>query len=117
MLCQIKDYTYTISEVEPYEFEVLPGQKVFGQTDIVKQTIKILRSADLERKIKSLIHELSHAFQDAYGFVNIEWTKETLSNFDEVCLIDRYRIADRYFWEVYGIDILDYMDDGEYYED
>lgn len=112
MNVKIKDYWYTIREVKPYEFVVEPGKQVFGQTDVVKQTIKVLTYCDLERKIKSLIHELSHAYKDALGYVNIEYNEEVIPNFNEVCLIDIYLIAYKYFQRYYGIDICEYFDDG-----
>jgi len=41
------------------------GQSVLGQIDTMQYTIKLLKNQSMNRKIKSLIHELTHRLYGA----------------------------------------------------
>lgn len=74
MTFKIKDRTWKIKLVSQEEFIRTSEEKetfFFGQCDHVKQTIYILTDLTHEQAKQTLIHELTHAFMNVYGFGHI----------------------------------------------
>lgn len=68
MKIKIKDYEYTIVEVDDTDTDFVKNRKLvlYGQTIPEKQLIKIYKGLTPVRKKQTLIHELTHAFYDVY---------------------------------------------------
>lgn len=62
-----------------------PNKEILGRTDYLKQNIYIRNDIPFNRRRQTIIHELTHAFIDAYGFSMLEyWNEEQLCMFFEV---------------------------------
>jgi len=84
MKVKIKDYEYEIIEVSK-DSPLLKQEEdkiTFGQTDFENQKIYLNKDVAPIRLKKTLIHELTHAFAEAYGFA------ERLFNEEELCLFN-----------------------------
>lgn len=64
MKVKIKDYEYTIVEVDDNDANFIKDNELvlYGQTLYTKQLIKIYKDLSPKRKRETLIHELTHAF-------------------------------------------------------
>lgn len=99
MKVKINKYTYEIIETKADDLAVRDdkGNLCFGLTNYLSHKIFLLKDVSKARLKATLIHELTHAFIEAYGFVY----NETLNN-EQVCEFvalygaDIIKIADKY---------------------
>lgn len=99
MKVKIKDYDYEIIEVEK-DSTLLKQEEdrvTFGQTDFENQKIYLNKDVTPIRLKKTLIHELTHAFAEAYGFSERLFDEEELCLFSEAYLEDIISICSEYF--------------------
>lgn len=99
MKVKIKDYEYEIIEVAK-DSTLLKQEEdkiTFGQTDFENQKIYLNKDVTQIRLKKTLIHELTHAFAEAYGFSERLFNEEELCLFNEAYLEDVMKIVNQYF--------------------
>ena len=97
MKVKIKNYEFLIIEVNA--FEVTENVEfAYGQTDHVHQIIRINQELQPEQKRQTLIHELTHAFMQVYGFGQIteQVPVEIMCDFMGCYADDIIKIADSY---------------------
>lgn len=102
MTVKIKDYEYTIIEVDDTEQDFIRDNNLtlYGQTLYEKQLIKLYKDLPTLRKRQTLIHELTHAFFDVYlASCHI---KDTFDEEDIACFMATYsedilKIVNEYF--------------------
>lgn len=90
---KINNLTYTISQVDDKDNKDFYDKendclKLFGQTNYVEQTIKIWKFLTTERQRKTIIHELVHAFHDAY--LGSQHVKDKFDEEDICCFVESY---------------------------
>ena len=103
MKFKIKNYEYEIKEVDDTEKDFFTSDnelKIYGQTDYVKQLIRIYKDLPCQRKKDTLIHELTHAFHDVY--LAGQHIKDKFDEEDICCFIASYgedilKIVEDYF--------------------
>lgn len=102
MKVKIKDYDYEIIEVgrDSNLLKQEEGKITFGQTDFENQKIYLNKDISSIRLRKTLIHELTHAFLEAYGFSERIFNKEELCLFNESYMEDIMQIVDKYFCKI-----------------
>ena len=72
----INNFTWNVSFVKSFE------KAKFGFTRYLTQEIQVLDSLSKEEKLRTLTHELTHAFMSSYGFGQIdEWDIELVCDF------------------------------------
>lgn len=94
---QIKNYTWVIIEVE--EFKDSPENEIaFGRCDYVNQVIRINANLSKQQKRQTLLHELTHAFMQAYGLGQVSDTipVEVMCDFLGTYADDMVKIADEW---------------------
>lgn len=79
------------------EIDGKPHQMRLGLTCYVEQKIYIYQHMTRSRKRETLAHELTHAFVEAYGFYNSEFSEEQLCEFMAKYSKDINDICDQYF--------------------
>ena len=90
MKVKIKDYIYEIIEVDDTDTDFYKDGDLmlYGQTTYLTQTIKIYKNLPIERKRETLIHELTHAFHDAY--LTSFHLKDKFDEEDVCCFMSSY---------------------------
>ena len=83
----INNLNYKVMLVDPDNKEIRSedaNRINLGKTDCLNQTIYIRNDLNYNRRLSVIIHELTHAFIDAYGFVDIHnWSEEQVCTFNE----------------------------------
>lgn len=102
MTVKIKDYEYTIVEVDETDEDFYKdGElKLYGRVLYVEQIIKIYKHLSHVRKRQALIHELTHAFLDTYlagQSLTDSYNEEDLCCFMGTYSEDILRIVNDYF--------------------
>lgn len=102
MEIKINNNNYKIYEVPPdsEELKMKDGEYHSGITDFYKKEIYIADNLSDDAKRYTLIHELTHALIDSYGFLQVEWNDEIVADF-----------MGNYFLNIY--DILSKLSEGE----
>ena len=89
MKIAINNFTWNVSFVKSFDKEK------FGTTRYLTQEIQVLDSLSKEEKLRTLTHELTHAFMSSYGFGQIdEWTTEVVCDFISTYADSIVRLAD-----------------------
>lgn len=77
------------------------GNYRHGTCCFERNTIYIWRDLRKDRKISTLIHELTHAHIEAYGFYSFEeFNHEQICEFNAAHVLSITKIAQEYFTEV-----------------
>lgn len=102
MKVKIKDYEYTIIEVDNTDGDFYKNGdlRLYGQTRYVDQIIKIYKDLSPIRKRQTLIHELTHAFLDVYlagQVLTNKYNEEDVCCFIATYSEDILRIVNEYF--------------------
>lgn len=102
MKVKIKDYEYTIEEVDETnkDFMKEEGLVLYGQTIYSQQLIQLYKNLTPIRKRQTLIHELVHAFHDVYlasQHVKDKYDEEDICCFMATYSEDILKIVDAYF--------------------
>lgn len=79
------------------EFEGKPHVMRLGLTEYREQKIYLYKDMSEERKRSVLIHELTHAFIEAYGFYQNEFNEEQLCEFMAIYSNKINKICNKYF--------------------
>lgn len=102
MKVKIKDLEYEIIEESDGEkvFKDKDGMMRLGLTQYQEQKIYLLAEMSVNRKKRVLIHELTHAFIEAYGMGMIEeFNDEQVCEFVATHSREINAICDKYFGE------------------
>lgn len=76
MIVTINNFNWNVSFVKSFDKEK------FGTTRYLTQEIQVLDSLSREETRRTLIHELTHAFINSYGFGQVdEWGTEVVCDF------------------------------------
>lgn len=72
-----------IKVIEPDDDRLLmpDGHYHFGVTNFKEKEIYIANNLKDETMTNTLIHELTHAFIDSYGLLQVEWNDEIVADF------------------------------------
>ena len=93
----IKNMIYKIIQVDEEHKELKTDEQdkvILGKTMTLEQKILIRRDLQPVRKLNVLIHELTHAFIDVYGYTEMEkWNEEQLCTFNEAFASDIVSLA------------------------
>lgn len=83
MELKINNNTYKIFFVNPDDtrLQMEDGEYHFGITDFNKKEIYIANNLNKDTLRYTLIHELTHAVIDSYGFLQVEWNDEIVADF------------------------------------
>lgn len=83
MEIKINNNTYKIYAVAPdsEKLKMEDGEYHSGITDFNKKEIYIADNLSNDAKRYTLIHELTHALIDSYGFLQVEWDDEIVADF------------------------------------
>lgn len=97
----IKDYNYEIIECGNDDARFYKDGEIilFGEVDYIRQEIRLYKHLTYRRKREALIHELTHAFLDAYmggSHIKGEYNEEDLCCFMSAYSEDIIKITDRY---------------------
>lgn len=57
------------------------GELHFGVTDMKDKEIYLANNLDEQTLTNTIIHEVTHAYIDSYGMLQVEWTDEILADF------------------------------------
>lgn len=99
----IKDLLYTIKLVDSDYKELRSDNTKFenlGRTDPLRQVIYIRNDINMQRRLNVIIHEITHAFIDAYGFSNRTFEEEDLCTFNETYASDIVSLANKVLKEL-----------------
>lgn len=98
MKVKIKDLEYEIVEENDGEkvFKDKDNQMRLGLTEYRQQKIYLLKEMTVARKKRVLIHELTHAFIEAYGMIG-EFNDEQVCEFMATHSREINAICDKYF--------------------
>lgn len=98
MKVKIKDYDYEIVEEEDGNNVYIDGEEMrLGLCDFINQKIYIHKNIRRERKYKTLVHELTHAFLESYGFIQESYDEEQLCEIMALYSNEINDICDKYF--------------------
>ena len=94
---QIKNQIYVVSLV-PAEHKDLqssePDKIILGRTLTLEQKIIIRNDLNPTRLLSVIIHEVTHAFIDVYGYSEMtKWNEEQLCTFNEAFASDIVSVA------------------------
>ena len=83
MEVKLNTFNYKIKIVDrDYEGLLMPdGYYRFGVTNFKDKEIYIANNLKDKTMANTLIHELTHAFIDSYGFLQVEWNDEIVADF------------------------------------
>lgn len=83
MELKINNNTYKIFFVNPDDKKIQIEDEDFnlGITDFTKKEIYIANNLNKDTLRYTLIHELTHAVIDSYGFLQVEWNDEIIADF------------------------------------
>lgn len=83
MEIKINNNIYKIYETDPYaeELKMEDGEYHTGVTDFNKKEIYIANNLNKDSKRYAILHELTHAIIESYGFMQVEWTDEIVADF------------------------------------
>ena len=97
---KIKDYEYKITETSNKKDKRLcytdENNFAIGTCNVFKQEIVVLSTLSKTRFKKTLIHEITHAFLEAYGFKDNVFNEEEVSYFNECYIEQIMEIANAY---------------------
>lgn len=102
MKIKVKDYEYTIIEVEDTDGDFVKNGvlQLYGQAIYDKQIIKLYKDLSPIRKRQALIHELTHVFLDVYlagQSLTGKFNEEDVCCFIATYSEDILRIVNEYF--------------------
>ena len=102
MKVKVKNYDYEIIEVESNNQNLIGDDNNYhwGICDYKQRKIFLMNDLDLKNKRNVLIHEVSHAFIEAYGFLQVKLNDEIMSDFIASYSEDILKIVNDYFMEV-----------------
>lgn len=103
----IKNFNYKLflvnEEVMKQKSDEVKAEVIcLGLTKVVEQEIYIREDLRPVRMQQVLIHELTHAFIDAYGFFSRSFTTEELCEFNEIYLTDISSLAEEIMRELFS---------------
>lgn len=83
MELEINNNTYKIFFVNPDDTRLQIENEDFksGIIDFIKKEIYIANNLNKDTLRYTLIHELTHAVIDSYGFLQVEWNDEIIADF------------------------------------
>jgi len=99
MKIKIDKHIYKIQEVEKASEELTTNDpnEAWGRCNYTKRTIYLRKDLDLYTKRKTLIHELTHAFIEAYGFYQVDFNNEIVCDFLGNYASEIINISNKYF--------------------
>lgn len=87
VLIRVKDFDYVVTFVDEDHKELRSKDEnieYFGKTDCTSQVIYIRKDLRATRLLKVIIHEITHAYLDAYGFTETKtFNEEQVATFLE----------------------------------
>lgn len=93
----IKDMNYKVIQVDAenkYLQSDNPNEIILGKTMVFEQQILIRKDLQPNRKFNVLVHEITHAFIDVYGYTSMDkWNEEQLCSFNESFASDIVSLA------------------------
>lgn len=95
MKIKINQNTYTILWVSNKDkrLEIEDGDYRSGITDFKKKEIYIANNLNEDSHRYTLIHELTHAIMDSYGFLQVEWNDEIVADFMAIYIYEIAKIT------------------------
>ena len=85
MECKVKinniDYGIKVIDWDDERLRMPDGDYHFGVTNFKEKEIYIANNLKDETMTNTLIHELTHAFIDSYGLLQVEWNDEIVADF------------------------------------
>lgn len=82
MIVEFNEVKYKIKFVSPVsEFLLIDEEYVTGKTDFINKTIYIAKDLNPYTFKYTLMHELTHAAIDCFGFLQVPWNNEIVSDF------------------------------------
>lgn len=83
MPIKINNNNYILYMLPPnsVELQMEDGNFHTGVTDFHKKEIYIADNLTNDTKRYTIIHEITHALIDSYGFLQVEWTDEIVADF------------------------------------
>lgn len=83
--CKIKvnNYEYKVKYVDRYDENLMmeDGKYHCGITDFIDKVIYIRGDLKEEVGMSVLLHELTHAYIDGYGLMQVKWDDEVVADF------------------------------------
>lgn len=83
MIIELNENKYQIKIVKPDDKNLLmdDGDYHFGVTDFNKKIIYIADNLSNYALKYTLLHEITHAVIDSFGFLQVEWNDEIVADF------------------------------------
>lgn len=83
MVIELNENEYQIKIVKPDDENLLmeDGDYHFGVTDFKDKIIYIADNLNSYSLKYTLLHELTHAVMDSFGFLQVEWNDEIVADF------------------------------------
>lgn len=94
MKIKINRYTYELLQVDSNDENLNVGDNDFrsGITDFRTKKIYIAKGLSEDSQNYTIIHELTHAIMDSYGFLQVEWNDEIVADFMAIYVYEIERI-------------------------
>lgn len=73
------------------------GFEILGRTDCFRKIIYIRQDLDPQTMLNVIIHELTHAFVNVYGFADMTFNQEQICVFNEIYASDIVSLANEIF--------------------
>jgi hypothetical protein len=82
MIIELNENRYKIKFVSPKsKFLLIDDEYVTGKTDFINKVIYIAKDLNEHTFKYTLLHELTHATIDSFGFLQVGWDNEIVSDF------------------------------------
>lgn len=98
---EIKNMIFTVHQVDPDDKDLQTNEEdkiILGRTMTLEQKILVRKDLPPTRKLSVIVHELTHAFIDVYGFSEMgKWSEEQLCSFNEAYASDIVSLANNIF--------------------
>lgn len=97
---KIKNNLYTVVLVNKDSEKLRsedPNVEILGRTYVLSNAIYIRNDLESNRLFTVLVHELTHAYIDSYGFTGRSYNEEDLCTFNEVYAADIVSTANSVF--------------------
>lgn len=75
------DYIFKIVEWNDERLKMEDGDFHFGVTNFKDKEIYIANNLSEQTKRTTIIHEITHAFIDSFGMLQIDWNDEIVADF------------------------------------
>ena len=108
MILEINNWKYEIYVVEEDDdvLQMDDGYYHSGVTDMKEQRIYLQKGLNEQQMWYTVVHELTHAYLQAYGLLQVEYTDEVIADimgiYGKNILKDAEKLAE-YYWQKHGI--------------